>query len=403
MALALPIPSPLFRPRPGRAPLGGAARAGGAALARTAARLPWRDLAIHALLVAAGAVLLQRALTTGALRWEDDTKYFYYPLLATVAAALREGRLPVWEPGLFGGYPLFADGEAGALYPPHLVLLRLLAPPAALVALRLLRFYLAGAFTYAFLRATGAGRTGALVAALAYMLSGFFVAQVVHENLDSGMVWLPLVLCFLERGLRVAGARRYLLGAFAGVGLAMQALAVHVQVCLFTALAVFAYLGWRTLFPAPASVGGGRVRLPCRVLRGLGVGAVAGVVAAGLAAVQVLPLLALAARSMRGPGITPGAATINSVTPFRLLTVFFPHLLSHPDGTGYGHWVAWDVTVYVGVPTLLLALLAVFVRRDRTVVFFAVLAVLALGLATGRYGPPWVVQVTQHLLGEHGL
>ena len=195
------------------------------------------------------------------------------------------------------------------------------------------------------------------------------------------MVWLPLVLLFLERAVRASGPRCYLLGAYAGVGLAMQALAVHVQVCVFTALAVFPYLGWRACF-RDAGAGGDRTRLPGRLLRGLAIGAVAAAVAAGLAAVQVLPLLDLAARSARGPGIVAQAATINSVTPFRLLTLLFPHLLSRPDGSSFGYWVSWEVTVYVGVPTLFLALVAVLVRRDRYVVFFAVLAALALLMAT---------------------
>ena len=405
MALAWPFPAPRRRPseRPAAAvpspavvpvPAPPWGELGGALLG-IAARLPWRDLAAQALLGLAAALLLGRALVEGTVRWEADTRYFYYPLLSTVAAALKEGRLPIWEPGVFGGYPLFADGEAGMLYPPHLLALRFLPPPAALVALRLARFYLAGAFTYAFLRATGAGRTGSLVAGLGFMLSGFMVAQVVHENLDGGMIWLPLALCFVERALRVSGprpaGRRATLAAFAGVALAMQALAVHVQVCVFTALTVFPYLAWRSLVPRP------------RLLAGLQIGAVMGLVGAGLAAVQLLPLLDLAARSARGPGIATEAATINSVTPFRLLTVLFPHLLSRPDGSNFGYWVSWEVTVYVGVPVLLLALLAVALRHDRYVTFFALLAPVALLLSTGRYGPDWVVLVTEHLLGAHGL
>ena len=54
----------------------------------------------------------------------------------------------------------------------------------------------------------GPGAPGALVAGLGFMLSGFMVAQVVHENLDGGMIWLPLALCFVERAVRAPGPRR---------------------------------------------------------------------------------------------------------------------------------------------------------------------------------------------------
>src|SRR5688500_14950159 len=107
MALAQPrlrpfdwLPAPFASDRGRR--WGASTAAGTAALL---ARVPWRDLAVHAALASAAALLLYRALAHGDIQWQADTKYFYYPLLATVAAALKEGRLPLWEPGLFSGYP----------------------------------------------------------------------------------------------------------------------------------------------------------------------------------------------------------------------------------------------------------------------------------------------------------
>ena len=356
------------------------------------------SLTPHLVFLITSCLLLYPALTSGAVQWEDDTKYFYYPFLATIAAALKVGRLPLWEPGIFGGYPLFADGEGGMLYPPNLIALRLLEPATALVALRFLRWYLAGAFTYAYLRAIGCTRAAAVTGGLAFMCSGFMVGQVVHENLASGMVWLPLGLYFIERSVTHYGSPRYRHAAFAGVALAMQALAVHVQVCLFTALALFPYLGWRVLWRSPL-----RAHVLDRIGIGFAIGLTTGLTALGLSAVQLLPLVTLAERSARGQGIALTDATINSVTPFRLLTTVFPDLMRLPDGTPFGHWVDWDVAVFVGAPTLLFAFLAAALRRDAHTSFFAVLGVSALLLSMGRYGPPWVVAVTRDLLGEHGL
>src|SRR5687767_4629253 len=205
---------------------------------RVAARRCWpaaRSVAPHLTLACAALVLIAPALTSGSVHWQEDTKFFYYPILATLANALKQGTLPLWEPGVLGGYRLFADGDAGMLYPPNLVALRLPDPPTALVALRLSPFYLSGAFTYAYLRAAGCARPAALTGGFAFMGSGFMVGQVVHENLASGMVWLPLALSFVERGVRApTPGERYRSAAFAGVALAIQALAVHVQVCVFT-------------------------------------------------------------------------------------------------------------------------------------------------------------------------
>ena len=80
----------------------------------------------------------------GLVAHQDDTRLFYYPVMAALGAALRQGSLSLWAPGLFGGYPLFADGGVGVLYPPHFLMLRTMSPEQALVWLRALHLFLAG-------------------------------------------------------------------------------------------------------------------------------------------------------------------------------------------------------------------------------------------------------------------
>ena len=82
-----------------------------------------------------GASLLYHlpALVAGMIPMQDDVRIFYFPLLVATTDALRQGTLPLWSPGIFGGYPLFADGEGGMLYPLHLLTLSWLAPEASLV------------------------------------------------------------------------------------------------------------------------------------------------------------------------------------------------------------------------------------------------------------------------------
>src|SRR5437870_4870066 len=97
-------------------------------------------------------------VASGLIPMEDDTRVFYFPLLVATKEALARMALPLWTPGIFGGYPLFADGEAGALYPLHLAMLPWLTPEASLVALYLLHSWLASVFTYGLIRNLGGGR-----------------------------------------------------------------------------------------------------------------------------------------------------------------------------------------------------------------------------------------------------
>src|SRR5207253_1522813 len=85
-----------------------------------------------AALVLLGAALLLHfpAWSVDLIPMEDDVKVFYFPLLVATSKALAGGALALWTPSVFGGYPLFADGEAGMLYPLHLLILPWLAPEA---------------------------------------------------------------------------------------------------------------------------------------------------------------------------------------------------------------------------------------------------------------------------------
>src|SRR5438552_2363212 len=77
-------------------------------------------LALGILAVAIGLVYWPLVLGVGVYA-ESDTFTFFYPVYATLHAAIRAGELPLWTPYIYGGFPLFAEGQIGALYPPSLL------------------------------------------------------------------------------------------------------------------------------------------------------------------------------------------------------------------------------------------------------------------------------------------
>lgn len=297
----------------------------------------WRqapDAAAALVLLGSSLIFFAPALLTGQLHVEDDSRFFYVPFLRRVGQVLRQGELPLWIRDVFGGYPLFADGEVGMLYPLHLLLLPFLPTEQAVLWLRVIRFTLAGIFAYAYLRTLRAGRFGSLVSGVAYMLCGFAAGQLVHTNISEGMAWLPLVLTFLERSATAAALPRYRFAAFAGVALAMQGLAVHIQVVVLTAAFGALYLAYRIAWNSGGALtpywAHPRWAAPLRLVgRGLlltTLGSVWGVVGLGLAAVQLLPLYELSRFSLRSYGLDLSNAAINSLPREHLVTLVFPHL-----------------------------------------------------------------------------
>ena len=74
-------------------------------------------------MVCGGIVLVLAALFAPALRGEvylfDDLVTFHLPVRAFYADCLKRGESPAWHPGLFNGFDLQAEGQAGMSHPAH--------------------------------------------------------------------------------------------------------------------------------------------------------------------------------------------------------------------------------------------------------------------------------------------
>ena len=192
-------------------------------------------------------VLFRDDLFLGSIFYERDTELFYLPLLRWYLGQLHAGQLPLWMPLIFGGYPLFADGELGMLYPPNVLLGFFLGAETFLQVSRALHVFLAGAFMIVFLRVLGVGRVGALVGGIAFAFGSFFVTQIQHENVVRSAVWLPLILAFVELALRSTGWRRQQWLIAAGLAMAMSALGVHIQPVFMTLVCLGLFVLYRVV------------------------------------------------------------------------------------------------------------------------------------------------------------
>jgi Bacterial membrane protein YfhO len=330
------------------------------------------------LAIAACALVLHRdGLFGGPAFYELDTRLFYYPLAQWVGQQLHAGVFPLWLPDIFTGYPIFADGELGLAYLPQVALLYLLPTPVAMVWLRVLHIFLAGLFTYLFLRTLRLDRLPALGGGLVFALGSFLSAQMHHENVVRSAVWLPATLTCLECVMRATLRPRQIAWcAVGGLAFAQAALGLHVQPVLMLALALGTYALFRAMLPGP------------RPLWGLGSGAL--IVAGGLtlAAVQWLPLGEWALVSSRRNGVEYEFASAFALAPQNLPTLVFPFFFRLPDAiTWWTLWQQWETELYVGIPTLALVLVGIVFARRVELVYFVVLGGLSLWIAMAEYAP----------------
>src|SRR5438477_3726360 len=125
-------------------------------------------LALPALL--AGPALLGRALLF------RDVLHFNLPQQIFAAGARAAGRLPLWDPGRYGGAPFFAEPGTGVLYPPNF-LFHLLSPVAAGTWFVLLHLPVAGGGAYLLARRLGLEKPASALAGCGYCASGYLLSM----------------------------------------------------------------------------------------------------------------------------------------------------------------------------------------------------------------------------------
>jgi hypothetical protein len=189
------------------------------------------------------------------------------------------GRLPLWNPYLFGGVPTIEGGSGDILYPAS-ILHFLLPMPSALAWKLILHVYLAGVFMYLAARAFGVSRWVALFAGSAYLLSANLVS-LVWGGQDGKMyvtALFPAAMWLLITALERRSWLRFLwLGAVAGL-----MVVAHPQLAYYAYVALLAYaLG--SLFTRRRKGG-------ALLATGLAGGMLAGLTAIGVAAITLFPM-----------------------------------------------------------------------------------------------------------------
>ena len=263
----------------------------------------------------------------------SDMANLHHPVRHFLGRELHAGRLPLWLPDVYTGYPIQAEGMMGAFYPPNLLLFGLLPPLPAINLSVLWPFFVAAFATYALARKLGAALWPSLVAAVAYALGGFYIVHLKHLPIVHTACWIPLVWLVIELGLE--GKRRYLL--LAGLIWAIQWLAGSPQLAYYSVGAGLAYYLGRAIQTRQV-----RRTAPMMVI--------ALVVSFGLAAVQIWPTAELTGFSERAGGVSFDFASSFGYELESLKTFLYPYANGDPGTASYQiQGLFWEDYAYIGL------------------------------------------------------
>ncbi|HEY1685006.1 MAG TPA: hypothetical protein VGG19_09600 [Tepidisphaeraceae bacterium] len=287
----------------------------------------------------------------------------------------KAGHFPWWNPHVFCGIPFFAQIQSCLFYPVAWINFFCNTMTATTIEIAA-NLSIAAIGTYAWARQRKISRYGATLAGAAFAFSGPIYLRVMagHMSTLGTLAWMPLVFLALDRIL----AGRFLSGIIAGsIAVCLQWLGGHPQFVYYTMLTAGIYTLVNILWAPP----------PFRKIFAVLFMFVLGT---SLAAIQVIPSILVSHAAIRSGPMAYEFASSFSFDHLSLLTFLTPYLLGDATHAPYaGPWNNWELSAYLGIINLVLALIALSCmerhRLWRTVALLAMLFILMLGACTPVY------------------
>ncbi len=315
-----------------------------------------------------------------------DVVNYVYPIKTFLAETVRDGRLPLWNPYEFTGYPFTYNTQAGPFYP--LTLLYYFLPAVTAVDLTIiLQMWLGAWFMYLYLRRIRLRRVAALAGAVLFTFNGLMVGWLEWQVVQAAVIWLPAQFYAVERlADRLETSRRFA-SALAEIILLAVLFAIpwlggHWSWAAYGSMTLVVYLVLRIAY------GVWRAEPPLRntqyAIRATGVILLSLALGVALSLIQTLPAVNYLRQSHR---------QAMSVWEFmsqglfnRGVLFFLPNFFGNPahqNWQGPANSNFAESVVYAGILPLFLAVLVLFLRRGFYTRFFAAWGGLTLLWALG--------------------
>ncbi|MEO0293033.1 MAG: YfhO family protein [candidate division WOR-3 bacterium] len=299
-----------------------------------------------------------------------------YPRRAYMAEMLLSGKIPLWLPYIYGGYPFIGSQPTFSLCPFLLFLSLFLKNnhiSAYIVELSLLfQIWFGGITTYFLLKELGISKLSSLFGVVLFSFSLPTIVRTQHTGELTGLIWLPIIFYSL---LKTSKERNLFWASISGLVIGMSILGSHIQVYFYLLGVVSSFLLYNTITSKERK----KVLILAIVLI---------LVSLFFAAPRIIPELEYVRLSSRTREFVAG------YTPFKMiLALFTPHIFGKgTDGYDYwggyeSFWMFVEYSSYIGVIGLLLLAFSYRIFNKKNIRFFFYLLGFALIFMYGKYNP----------------
>lgn len=311
----------------------------------------------------------------------SDAWHFSFSTKFALGEALSQNTLPLWRSDIGDGFPLFAEGQTGALFLPNLLLFRFLPAVTAYNIALVSAVLMFGLGTYWWCRILKNSPLASGFVGVTVMFSGLTMTQLPHITLLQGMSMLPFVVSF---SILIVTRGPYPFVGFLVFALSQQITAGFPQATFLTGIVSVLFVAWYAYQTK-------NITRSLYVILGMALGLAGG-------AVQILPSWEFLKSSTDPAGFTPATSSMYSMPLAHLLSFFNPFALGNPGIGTYPPFYAfdgsifWENTPYVGLlPLILLAISIRFIKKSPILVLFWAIILGSLILAGGKYAPTYIL------------
>jgi hypothetical protein len=299
----------------------------------------------------------------------------FFPWRFFSTQMLKKGQLPLWNPYNFAGNPHLANFQSAVFNPLALVFFlpagrqEFLPFNLAWTIFIMLQPFLAGLFTFLFLKELKLSAKAALFASLSFSYCLYLTVWLEWGVIGQSLLWLPLTLFLIEK--LIHSFKWYWWGLLVFC-LTASILAGYIQTSIYLFVVVYLYFFFRLFSSIKKEK---RLFLSAIVF-------LSGILALGLSGIQLWPTWELFINSARQAYPTERIPQL-LLPKVSLVTALVPDFFGNPASRNYwleGTYI--ERVLYIGVLPFFFALGAfIWQRKNKLVIFFALLSLLALFLS----------------------
>ncbi len=319
----------------------------------------------------------------------SDILHFNIPVKEILSESLKKGQLPFWEPRIGQGFPIFDEGQIGALFLPNIILFALLPFWLAFNLGYIVTFTTAALGTFLLAKSFKLNSAAAYIAAITFSFSSLFTLHIQHYNLIQTASIMPWLFWLTNQFFN---KKKFSYLAFLPLVISQQIFTGFPQITFYSLIGLVIFVIYKlSQLKTKNSI---KIRIPAII---------SGFIILGflIAAIQLNSTYNLTKSSKRIEHNNPRKILTDfPLKPKNLLTILDPYILGNPKNATYSRWepgkwsVFWESNLYFGIVQLVLsfvAILLVMIRRQweqkSSVIFWLIFGALGLMLALGTSAP----------------